>query len=129
MSQRRYPWRQGIVSGALAAVAGLAVLVLPFTRSLSHLSYDLAFLFRSHQPVSGVSIIYMDVASEERLHQGRWEKWDRSLHADLLPILKRAGAAAVVFDVVFLQGTNEVANQRLVHAARDHGRVAAAAVA
>jgi CHASE2 domain-containing sensor protein len=120
--------RHGAISGAIAALAGLLVLILPFTKAFTNLSYDLPFLFRGSQPVEGVAIIYMDVASEERLGQGRWEKWDRSLHARLLEVLQQAGAKAVAFDIVFQKGTNDPANARLVSAARDFGKVAVAAI-
>jgi CHASE2 domain-containing sensor protein len=123
-----YTRRHGAISGAIAAIAGLLALVLPFTKAFTNLSYDLPFLFRGSQPVEGVAIIYMDVESEERLKQGRWEKWDRSLHAQLLQILQRAGAKAVAFDIVFQKGDDEAANARLVTAAREFGKVAVAAV-
>ena len=79
MSHRRYPWRQGAISGAIAALAGLLLLVLPFTRVLTDLSYDLPFLFRGPSPVEGVAIVYMDEKSEERLQQRRWAPVGRRL--------------------------------------------------
>ncbi|HKX60684.1 MAG TPA: serine/threonine-protein kinase [Verrucomicrobiae bacterium] len=128
MSHRRYPWRTGVITGIAAALAGVLALILPFAKVLTDLSYDLPFLFRSDQPVEGVSIIYMDVASEERLHQGRWEKWDRSLHARLLEILRKAGAKAVAFDIVFQRGDDPTGNAQLVAAVREFGKVVVAAV-
>lgn len=128
MSHRRQPWRESAISGAAAALAGLLVLILPFTRVFSDLSYDLPIVLRGSQPTDGVAIVSMDVASEERLKQSRWEKWDRSLHARLLEVLKKAGARAVAFDIVFQKGDDEIANARLVTAARDFGPVAVAAV-
>jgi len=128
MSHRRYPWRTGVIAGIAAALAGVLALILPFTKVLTDLSYDLPLVLRSDQPVEGVSIIYMDVASEERLHQGRWEKWDRSLHARMLEILKKAGAKAVAFDIVFQRGDDATGNARLVAAVREFGKVVVAAV-
>ena len=128
MNNTRFPWRTGVIGASIAALAGLVFLILPFFQALSHLSYDLPFLFRKNVPVDGVKIVYMDVASEERLGQGRWDKWDRSLHARLLGILRESGAKAVAFDLVFQRGTNEDVNARLVDAAKDFKHVAVAAM-
>ena len=116
------------MSAALTAMLGVAFLIFPFGEKLVQLSYDLAFYFRGDRPVDEVVIIYMDEHSEERLGQGRWERWDRALHARLLRLLKDAGAKAVILDLLFLRGANtDAANAELVAAAKAHGKVAVAA--
>jgi CHASE2 domain-containing sensor protein len=112
----------------LTAFVGIAVLVLPFTQGLVNLSYDLGFLFRPQTRVDDVVIVYMDEESEARLGQGRWDRWDRTVHARLLNRLTEAGASVVVFDVLFWpEGTNAFANRQLIDAVKRHGKVAVAA--
>jgi CHASE2 domain-containing sensor protein len=115
----------------LSALVGLAFLIiLPMGDGLSHLSYDLLFLFRANVPVNDAVILYMDEASEDRLGGQPWDRWDRSVHARLLQALAGKGVRMVVFDVVFdSPGANLEANAELVNAAKDFGKVAVAAQA
>ncbi len=46
-----------------------------------------------------VTIVKVNDASIERY--GRWDRWPRTLHADLIAWLNEAGAKAIVFDFVF----------------------------
>lgn len=121
-------WRIVVTGVLLAGLAGAACLLLPLFQGPVNLSYDLAFLFRPRAVIDDVVIVYMDEDSEARLGQGRWDRWDRAAHARLLERLKEAGAKALVLDILFSpEGTNAVANQQLVEAARAHGKVAVAA--
>ncbi|HEX6384009.1 MAG TPA: CHASE2 domain-containing protein [Anaerolineae bacterium] len=71
-------------------------------------------------PVSGVvTIVEVDDASLERY--GRWERWPRTLHADLINRLHAAGARTIVLDFVFDAETP--ADARLVEAMRRAGNV------
>jgi CHASE2 domain-containing sensor protein len=122
----------GAFAGSVALFVGVLSLILPhtrvpLTRILIDLSYDLPFLFRRNQPIDDVTIVYMDVPSEDRLRQER-SRWNRNLHADLLHVLRRAGAKVVAFDAVFTARTTPAADSNLVFAAKAHGRVAVAAM-
>ena len=121
-------WSTGAWAAAVACLLGLACLVVPFLQDPVNLSYELPFLLRPDIPIQDVVMVYMDEESEARLHQGRWERWDRSLHARLLTTFTEAKAKAVVFDVLFLDTTNALANQALADAAKRHGQVAVAAI-
>jgi CHASE2 domain-containing sensor protein len=130
-SQKQWPGFKGgrVRNATLTAAVGLILLILPLGEGLTSLSYDLPFFFRSDIPVNEAVILYMDEASEERLGQGRWDRWDRSIHANLLDNLARAGPKLVVFDVLFWpRGANIVSNTNLVRAAQDFGHVAVAAM-
>jgi CHASE2 domain-containing sensor protein len=122
-------WRTGAVGALMAAIAGLCFLVVPLFQGPVHLSYDLPFYFHPRTTVDGVVIVYMDSDSEARLGQGRWDRWDRAVHARLIRKLTEAGAKAVVFDVRFRpNATNNPVDHELAEAAKAHGRVAVAAM-
>lgn len=126
--RRGRKWIAPVIAGACSAVLGLCFLALPFLQGPAHYSYDLPFYFRPLTAVDSIVILYMDEHSEAVLGQGRWDRWDRAVHARLLQKLTAAGAKAVVFDILFSEGgTNEAANDELVKAARAHGKVVVAA--
>ncbi|MCG5073274.1 CHASE2 and HATPase_c domain-containing protein [Paraburkholderia sp. RG36] len=86
------------------ACAGIAVVLLSvvwhWTLSADHLVYD-RFLAARERPVSpDIVIVEIDNASVAAL--GRWP-WPRSLHAQLVDRLAKAGVAAVVYDVLFTE--------------------------
>jgi adenylate cyclase len=72
------------------------------------LSYDLLHAARGRVPVTNAVVIYLDEESHARLGQSLNEPWKRSLHADLVERMTDAGAAGVVFDIVFIE--NRFAN-------------------
>jgi CHASE2 domain-containing sensor protein/class 3 adenylate cyclase len=122
-------WRSALAGATFSALLGLALLVLPMGQFLTQASYDLPFLARRTAVPEEAVIIYMDDRSHAELNQPRFQAWDRSLHARLIEWLTTAGARAVVFDVLFdepFTNTVELAarDQRLIAAARAHGRVA-----
>ena len=121
-------WRNGLIGSALASLAGLLFWLTPLGNGLVRLSYDLPFLFRSDISTEGVTILYMDLESEKKLGQDRRASWDRTVHARMLEQLKDSHPKAVVFDVLFLPGTNDpAADQRLALAAKTLGNVVVAA--
>nr|WP_281378423.1 CHASE2 and HATPase_c domain-containing protein [Halomonas organivorans] len=68
-----------------------------------------------------ILIVTVDERSLEAL--GRWP-WPRSLHADLVDGLTRAGASAVLFDIVFTEPARQPEqDQRLARAIGEHGHV------
>lgn len=70
-----------------------------------------------------VLVVYMDDDSHEKLRQTGMIAWDRHLHAQLLRQLKRLGARAVVFDVLFRPPADAPATQDLLDAAKEFGPV------
>lgn len=96
---RRFLFEWGGVACAGIAVVLLSV-VWQWTLSADHLVYD-RFLAARERPVSpDIVIVEIDNASVAAL--GRWP-WPRSLHAQLVDRLAKAGAAAVVYDVLFTE--------------------------
>ncbi len=113
----------GIVGAILTVLAGVCALNNSFT-GLVNLSYDLNFFFRPDIPVEDAAIIYMDVESHTRLGVKPDQLWSRALHADLIDTLSKAGARAIVFDVLFRGG--DEGDNRLNEAARSFGKVVVA---
>jgi adenylate cyclase len=72
---------------------------------------------------SPVVIIYLDLNSFSLLNQDPTQPWSRALHAQLLRQLTRAGAKAVVFDIVFsAPGIDPVADESFAAAMRENQR-------
>ncbi len=101
---------RGLVALGLAAVvmiAGWSLLLpaWPWAAMFRHGSYDaLHQLHGADLSVSSdspVVIVYLDLNSFGLLQQDPTRPWSRELHAQLLGKLTRAGAKAVVFDIVF----------------------------
>ncbi|MFX1675029.1 CHASE2 and HATPase_c domain-containing protein [Paraburkholderia sp. A2WS-5] len=86
------------------ACAGIAVVLLSvvghWTLSADHLVYD-RFLAARERPVSP-DIVIVEIDNESVAALGRWP-WPRSLHAQLVDRLAKAGVAAVVYDVLFTE--------------------------
>src|SRR5689334_20809524 len=77
---------------------------------------------------SPVVIVYLDLPSFQQEKQDPARPWPRELHAQLLRRLTRAGARAVVFDIVFTApGPNTEADEAFAKAIRENGRVILAA--
>jgi adenylate cyclase len=88
----------------IAGGAGVCVLALWWLGALQGLeNKSLDFRFRLRGPVApvpAVAIVVADEASIQRL--GRWP-WPRSVHAQLVDRLVKAGAKVIAFDVLFLE--------------------------
>ena len=77
---------------------------------------------------SPVTIVYLDVQSFLDQKQNLGQAWPRDLHAQLLQRLTKAGARAVVFDIVFATaGPSADADNAFATAMRDNGQVILAA--
>lgn len=74
-------------------------------RRLVNASYDATQLLSlpSNFTNSPVAIVYLDLDSYLREKQNPDEPWARALHAKLVNRLSKAGAKAVVFDIIFDQ--------------------------
>lgn len=107
--------------------AGVGVFLLEFTLGsrLRETSYDWLFALRPTVPVAEAFIVNLDEQSHVELKQPMNAAWDRALHARLVDRLTRAGAKAIVFDIVFLDTQQELtpSDQALVRAAKASGRV------
>ncbi len=80
---------------------------------LQRFSFDVPFVIRHSLPhwlkpaagaprsTSDVVLLYMDEESSRRLAQPPGGPWSRAMHAKLLNWLKKDGARAVLFDVIF----------------------------
>ncbi len=122
-------WLAPAAAAAFTAALGFCFLTLPFLQGPVNYSYDLPFYFRPLAAVEEVVVLYMDEHSETVLGQGRWELWDRAVHARLIRKLTEAGARAVVFDIVFRpQPATATANHELAEATKAHGKVVVAAM-
>lgn len=118
-------WRRALASGALCAAIGGGLLWLGGWPVL--LSYDLLFLLPKPAPPEEVALIYMDERSYIELGQEGLERWDRSLHAQLLDRLTEDESRLVVFDVVFSEPGTPEEDARLSEAIGRNGRVVLAA--
>ncbi len=98
--------RQRWLGAALGAVLTLLVGLVPYSaRNVGKwavfLSYDLPFPFRQNEIPTNAVLVYLDDVSRETMNQLKNTAWDRSFHAELVKRLTDAGAAAVVFDIIF----------------------------
>src|SRR5262245_59052638 len=98
-----WSWVRGARVAALTAAVGFIFLAL-LGGELEEV-YGLGALFRVRGPVPAppdVVIVAIDLASQERLKL-RSQPWPRTVHADLIRVLKREGAKAIAFDLYFEQ--------------------------
>lgn len=73
-------------------------------------------------------MVYLDVESHQELGQDPAGRWDRTLHTRLVRRLARAGAKAIVFDVVFdAPWPDPAVDREFANAMREHGTVVLAA--
>lgn len=88
------------------------------TSSLDHLVYD-DFLALSARAMSkDIVVVEIDDDSIEAL--GRWP-WPRSVHARLIDALRRDGAAAIVYDVLFTEpGADDAALAHAIGASKTY---------
>ena len=97
----------GILTGFIGLILSLVPLnfdLVPFSLDLEeNIGLDILFKLRGvRQPPSDVVIISMEKASADKLNLPRdTRKWPRYIHARLIERLKRQGATAIAFDVLF----------------------------
>jgi len=97
----RRRWRP--LALAVAACAGVLVGTAGLGSSVEHMVQDWRFALRRHAASGGVAIVEIDAHSIA--HIDRWP-WLRRNHAALIDQLRRAGAAAIAFDVDFSSRSN-----------------------
>lgn len=111
-------------------VGGLLVVLLcatlfSFSRpgnTLTDLSLDALFLLRGNQETpDDVVIVAIDEPSFSSLNL-QWP-WPRSLHADLIKALTKAGARTIAMDIIFAEPTSTDEDEALSQAVKEHGNV------
>jgi adenylate cyclase len=114
-----------LFGAALAIACGIGLHSFRFGAGLSQLSLDLLLVSRGDIAPHEAVIVYLDEKSYEALHQPLNAPWDRALHAHLIDRLTKAGAKAIVFDIVFSDPNpaNPAADQALADAMKASGRV------
>ena len=115
------------LGAALATIVGLAACWFRLGEGLVHASYDLLFPFRAELKLEEIVIVSLDDASHRVLKQPENQAWDRSLHARLLERLTQEKAKLVVFDILFEDAGEGLADEALARAIKANGRVVLAA--
>lgn len=77
-------------------------------------------LFLPHQPDPRIAVVAIDDASIVKT--GRWP-WDRSVHAELIRRISRAGAAVIAYDVNFSESQDASNDGDLASAIAESGNV------
>src|SRR6266508_4869407 len=92
--------------GVLIAITGLVISFLQFAHDLEEdAGLGLLFKLRGARQAPGEAVVVSidkDSAAQLNIPENP-EKWSRSLHARLVEILSKQGAAVVTFDVHFLE--------------------------
>jgi len=121
--KKSYIPRQLKTGGILLVLLGSALLSLSrIGPTLTDLSLDALFLLRgSQEPQKEVVIVAIDEPSFSSL--GLQWPWPRSLHADLIKALTKAGARTIALDIIFAEPTSEDEDASLAQAIQGHGNV------
>ncbi len=93
-------------------------------------SYDLLHGLAGGTPPKDLAatIVYLDRSSYQMMGRDPLRRWPRELHAELLRRLAKAGARAVVFDIIFdSAGEERSGDEKFAAAIRENGRVILAA--
>ena len=112
----------GLIIGILGLLAG-------FSETISRLDEDsgLGLLFKlrgQRTPPSDVVVVSIDKASSDQLGlPNNPDKWPRSVHARLVPILAKAGAAVTAFDVHFIEARDPSDDAKFAEAIAKAGNV------
>jgi adenylate cyclase len=115
-------------AGALVVAAiGLFLHGYPIGGLLRYASYDLLHVWRGDVRADEVVLLYMDEVSHQELGQPYNAAWDRRIHAKLVDRLTAAGAKVIVFDIVFSDPSDSVADNEFARALKESGRVILAA--
>ena len=103
--RRRAGLRSGLWAAA-AALLGLASGGLPIVRALELRTLDTRFRMFAEPETARKDIVIVDInedslrALRDLPEYGRWP-WGRGAHANLVDVLKHAGARWIVFDILF----------------------------
>ena len=108
-----YPFK-AVILGILTGVLGLLLSLMPAVFELEE-NVGLAILFKLRgvrQAPSDVIIVSIDKASAARLNLPNDPgQWPRLLHTRLTESLAQAGAAVIVFDIIFDKARSTAVDQ------------------
>lgn len=111
-----------------ALIAGVAFALTILTSNLSFFVFaelkglDLLFTLHQHQqPSEQIVIVAIDEPSMAEIKQ-QWP-WPRSLHAQLIRKLHKAGAKVIGFDILFAEPSQSEQDQELADAMREANNV------
>jgi len=99
---------------------GCALLYLD--KGLTHLSYDVPFVWRSPLVRPDIVIVYIDTASRMKFQSPSTGMLDRHAHVELLQRLTREGPRMVFYDIVFRDEIPDV-DRDFAAAIHQHGNV------
>ena len=106
------------------AALGWVMFYFPIGNPIARLSYDLPFAWRSNIATPDVRLVVIDENSARALNQPIDAPWDRHLHAQLVNLLTKAGARAILFDLVFdAPSANPKVDDEFAQAIHDNGHV------
>jgi adenylate cyclase len=112
--------------GFLTGILGVMAILIPLGNRLEE-NVGLDFLFKARKAMSIPSeavIVTMDKASCDHLNLPTEPyKWPRSLHARLTENLVKAGAAVIIFDVMFNESRSSEDDQLFAKAISNAGNV------
>jgi adenylate cyclase len=118
----RVPYLAIVVS--LLVSAAYLFFLGPF-ENLDFRIYDVLMRYRDAGPVNN-AIVHLDVDDKSVREFGLWP-WDRKLSARIVSRLSEAGAALIVFDILYtVQGTRPQGNEAFFQAISSSGRVVSA---
>jgi adenylate cyclase len=91
--------------GVVAAVLAISYLIPGLFQGMENKTYDLRYRLRvgqiGEQDIEDVVIVDIDDVSLAQL--GRFQNWPRLYHGKVADYLARGGAAAVAFDILFME--------------------------
>jgi len=90
-----------VVGAVLTASVGWFFQTFKVGAGMRNTSYDLLLKWRGEVRTSEAVVVYMDEESHKQLNQPLNAPWSRKLHARLVDRLAKAGAKAIVFDIIF----------------------------
>lgn len=117
---------KAIIMGLLTGILGVLVTLIPLGHRLEeNVGLDFLFKRRKTRPIQSEAVIVtMDKASCDLLSlPSEPYKWPRYLHARLTENLVKAGAAVIVFDVMFNEPRSQEDDQILAQAISKAGNV------
>ncbi len=107
----------GMIIGTVTALLFAAFTQFLFVElfiSMENKSYDMRYIWKykmqdksemKNKTINDIVVVDIDDRSMAKL--GRYNKWPRSYHAQVIDYLKEGGAAAVVFDILFFDADDK----------------------
>lgn len=111
-------WSRSLIGLAVGALMSLMMLFGLFSSP----DAQMRDILLEPYPVSGIVTI-VEVNDESLARYGRWDRWSRTIHAEMIDKLSAAGAKAIVFDFIFDAETDEADDVVLAEAMERAGNV------